>query len=104
MSLMVIPLLFKSEHAPTARGPTHPLTNLPVGIVFADFGMLGQTIFIVKFVEAEGTPEGWVDYPIRMTSHMFGNILFKLTCTLTNVADKVPMLMIVLHVCVKAGG
>ena len=104
MSLMVIPLLFKSEHAPTARGPTHPLTNLSVGVVFENFGMLGQTIFVMKFVEAERTPEGRVDYPIWMASHMFGNILFKLTCKLTKVADKVPMLMIVLHVCVKAGG
>ena len=103
MGLMVIPLLFESKHTPTARGPTHPLTNLPVGVVFANFGMLTKTIFVMEFVEAEGAPEGWADYPIQMTSHMFGNILFKLTGKLTNVTDKVPVLMIVLHVCGKTG-
>ena len=103
MSLMVIPLLFEGKHTPTARGPTHPLTNLPVGVVFANFGMLSKTISVMEFVEAEGTPEGWADYPIRMTSHMFGNILFKLTGKLTNITDKVPVLMLVLHVCGKTG-
>ena len=47
----------KGKHAPTTWGPTHELTNNPMGVMFVLLHMLMEAILIAKIVNTEMTPE-----------------------------------------------
>ena len=78
MSFMIVPFLLECKHTPTPRGSAHPLTYLPVWIVLADLGMLGQAILIMKLVNTKCTSKGWVNNPFWMIFHVLGDFFLEL--------------------------
>ena len=94
---MIVSFLLECENTPTARGSAHPLTYLPVWIVLADLGVLSQAILIMKLVNTKCTSKGWVNDPFWMILHMLGDLFFELAGKLAKIANKISVLMKVLH-------
>ena len=81
---MVVSFLEESKYPPTTWGPTHELTNNPMGVMFALLHMLMEAILIAKIVDTKMTSELCVSYPFWMIFHVFSHILLVLCGMLTS--------------------